>query len=185
MKPCPSSPKLSDDEEKPCRTSIRKRKRNNKASPKKTIPTEESRNKRLAHINISTPQNIFTRIRNFMFHLLNSMGIFCYFKSFPINVVEMTNSHDPFVKKRTLHCTEKEFFIDKSRVPYEYIMYVSTDKNKFSIELVNGNIISLHSPNAQKIFQVISSNMNYHIRYNKIDMNVFDIFKKLQMEKLK
>ena len=105
-----------------------------------------------------------------------------------IYFVEKNQEEIVLYEKRTIFLYDKGFFIDSFLIPYEYIVsfsdhggicehdiFATIDKNDFKIILGDGLLKLIVEMDYPRDFcKDIKINMYYHIKYNKINEEVFD-----------
>ena len=173
---CPSSPRLiksmSDLEEKVIIDDILNKLVNDvvyKVNSKQIILQKD-----LRFIKLQEKQQFITFIQNFTFYILLKLKLLIYFKLFTLDEVYYKTNNN-ILKKETniqLFCTEKYLKISNLKIYYEYIHTFQKHHNMFIIKLINKKSIFLKSRNTDIICDLLTKNMHYHVRYNKINYNL-------------
>ena len=128
--------------------------------------------KDLRYVKLNERQNIFDTLQNFIFYLLLKFQIIFYRRQFPATVTFVAKNGSHTSKRARLKCTDKYFCVDRTRVFYEYISRVYFNNSCVFINLIDGQVILLKSKQTWGIYKTISRNLQYHVRYNKIDINI-------------
>ena len=118
---------------------------------------------------IVVSEDIITKLRNFIFYILYQLCLVQYAKVFPVDVIHK-NRENFSARKTILVCTESYFGLGQDATSYEFVKCVSYEKNYVLIEFISDEKTLLYSKNAKHIYSVISSNLNYHVSYNKGDI---------------
>jgi hypothetical protein len=139
---------------------------------------------------IKKETSLFTFIVNFNYYLIFSYFSFLFNHTFLINKVIFNFKETSYLIKNNLLLivTDKGIKIQNNFIPYENITKYGNNDNQFFINIFgiidfqneklkfslgNGNLtIAFDSTNPCKLINLIRKNMNYHIRYNKINTEV-------------
>jgi len=144
---------------------------------------------------VSITQSIFFMYYYFIIYLLNFfIKTKMYFKYYEVNTCYIETFM--LIKNVVLKIYDNGVSINNNEVsihiPYEYIISLNTEHNRclfkiipsFKNKLVSNNtLLNTHEPltiflktdnnNFDNLTKDIKKNMFYHLKYNKIDLNVF------------
>lgn len=169
--PCPSSPKLVKSMSEVELESIVDEVLNNIID--QVVPKEKTKYKQdLKYIKLSEKQNIFAMLKNFIFYILVQLQLIYYAKIFDVQLVYSDSKEKIFHKQAKVICTESYLSIGTFSSNYEYIKFLNCTKDHVYIKYITNKSILIKSREAKKLFDIISKNLNYHVRYNKIDYNI-------------
>jgi hypothetical protein len=120
---------------------------------------------------IVVSEDIITKLKNYIFYALYQLCLVQYAKVFLVDIIFKTkNNKEFYANKSTLVCTESYFGIGQIASSYEYVKCVSYENNYVLVEYVSGETTLLYTHEAKQVYNVLSSNLNYHVRYNKVDI---------------
>jgi len=138
--------------------------------------------KDLRFIKLQEKQQFFTFLQNFTFYILLKLRLLIYFKLFTLDEVHYKKNNNTFKKETNiqLFCTEKYLKISNLKIYYEYIHTFQKEHNMLIIKLINKKSIIVKSKNTDVLYDLFIKNMDYHVRYNKINYNLSKViqFKK-------
>ena len=181
--PCPESPKLvkslSDVEIETVVDSVLNDIVDKAVMFSKKVAVSSNK-KNLRYIKLSEKQNVFVALHNVIFFLLLKFRIIFYQKKYAVNATYLSQDGSHKSKMCALVCTDKYLLIGNTQIYYEYIASIRYNPHCVFIKLVNDKVLFLKSKCAEIIYKTVSSNLQYHVRYNKINCNVskYKSFKK-------
>ena len=132
------------------------------------------RTKVMAYCKVDKKQSFVDFIQNIIFHTLVKFQLMFYSKVIATNEVHVIRSGKiRIVKDRSIFVKENCFRMKQVfRIYYEYIHTISYNDKCVCVKLVDGSILNIFTENNEKLCALLGSNMNYHVRYNKINMDV-------------
>ena len=173
---CPSSPKLiksmSDLEEAKIIDDILNTLINDVVNNLQT--TSIVLKKDLKYVKLKQKLNIFISIQNLIFYFFLKWKILFYFKLFTLDTVYYKTKNNQIQKAQNIHffCNDKYFKIANLKIYYEYIYTLQIYNDNLIIHFINKSTLIFKKKDIHIIHNLIIKNMNYHIRYNKINYNL-------------
>lgn len=128
--------------------------------------------KNLRYVSRLQTEKMRTIIENVIFYLMITLGIYKYNKEFAVEMIKFKEDNTYETKVSLLRCTDEYFEINDTKINYEYILNIDRNARCVFVKLVNTKSYILKSVEAKTIFDTLSKNMNYHMRYHKIDINI-------------
>ena len=129
------------------------------------------------YVNIKQKQNIYNIIINRLYSFFTSFKFFKYkiqYNQKEINVSNIyNNSWNESINEIIIYdnCVKIDDFLN---IPYEYIKSIQCIDNLIILKLVSNcqNINKIGFIGNNYMFKKLCNNMNYHVRYNQIELNV-------------
>lgn len=179
--PCPSSPKLvktmSTVEAESVVENVINELIQSVVDEIEPIPKIKKIKKDLRYVKIQEAQSFITVLRNFIFYILVQLNLIFYTRTYDVEVVDVDNNNNIKYYQEKLICYDNFFTIGHLKIEYEYLKIFNHNANCVFLKFITGKSLVITSKKSKEIFDVISQNMNYHIRYNKIDLNISNYIK--------
>jgi len=150
---------------------------------------EKQKNKFVKVIN---NQNICYIIINIVYHLFISLNIIKYRKIIKVkNIYCIIDGQKFKLNSKYVHIYDNCFEINKKiKIPYEYLKIIKKNNDTdIMIDLIpnerNITEIFFQTSNNYDMFNKISSNMNYHVRYHSVNTSAIKYYQNYNKTPLK
>ena len=139
------------------------------------------------YVKIDTKQKLINTIINYIYTLLKNINLFHYIYIFKCDIIYINTYQSNWIEHiKNITIYDHMLKIDNNFViPYEYVLNVNIDENNLVFLHILNNCMEIKFISFlgnQKIYKKIYLNMNYHARYNLIEIDTLDIFKSFKNE---
>ena len=142
------------------------------------------------YVKILKKQQVFLKIINILYYIFSKYNIIEYQRFFKVKCIFCLIDRKVFkLQSSVIILYDNCFELDKKlKIPYEYIKNVSYVDQSIEINLIPNerNITKLfvNTTNDKFIFNKISSNMNYHMRYHQLNKSAVKYYQKFNKKPL-
>ena len=149
------------------------------------IVFEDESNKLYKHVRIKSNLSILTKCINILYYCFIRYNLYFYNRYFEVDSIscKVSNVFYNMNKNSVIIYDSCIQLNNKINIPYEYIKTIHCKSNISVLELIpnekNITIIQIQSNKARCIFNKIEKNMNYHVRYHKLNNKAIKYYQKL------
>ena len=152
---------------------------------------EEKTNKLYKHVKIDYKLNMLTNFINLVYFCLMKYNILFYNKYFEVSSIacKVNNIYYNMIQNSFIVYDNCIQLNKKINIPYEYIKGIKRNHNVLFLELIpnekNITIIKIESIKSSYIFNKIEKNMNYHVRFHKLNNKAIKYYQRFNRTPLK
>jgi hypothetical protein len=148
---------------------------------------DESTTKKREHLYnyVKLPnQTIIHTLLNYIYYILTIFKLIQFKKSYHVQSIFCKIDNQSFkLRSNLIYICDNCIKLNNIIIPYEYVEFTKKFENKFFLKLIpnerNVNQIEVDVCNFD-IYKNINSNMNYHMRYNKLNNNAIKYYQKFK-----
>ena len=129
-------------------------------------------------------QTIIYALLNYIYYILTIFKLIQFKKSYYVKSIFCKIDNQSFkLKSNSICICDNCIKLNKIIIPYEYVKLTQKVENKILLKLipnernVNQIIVDVHNFD---IYKNINSNMNYHMRFNKLNYNAIKYYQKFK-----
>lgn len=130
-------------------------------------------------------QALLYAIINYLYFIFTAINLVKFKKIYQVNGVYCIVDKQPLkMKVDNVHVCDNCVQLNRLKIPYEYIKLIHNKENKVQLSLIpnerNVNQILIDTKKQDNMYKKLYSNMNYHMRYHKLDNNAIKYYQKFQ-----
>ena len=126
-------------------------------------------------------------IVNYLYFLFTALKLVKFRKIYNVNGVYcIVDKHPLKLRIDNVHVCDNCVQLNRLKIPYEYIKYIQNNNNKLMLDLIPNersvNRIIIDADKQTSMYKKLYTNMNYHIRYHKLDNNAIKYYQKYHQQ---
>jgi len=128
-------------------------------------------------------QKLMYVIFNYIYFILAALNLVQFKRKYQVNRVYCLVGKSPFIMKVSgVSICDNCVQLNKLQIPYEYIREIKNNNDTIQLNLIpnerNVNKILIDGKKHKAMYNSIRRNMNYHVRYHKLDNRAIKYYQK-------